>query len=116
MKYIVASGDDTFLREEGVNLLVETARMWRDLGFGRSNGDPSFHIHGVTGPDEYTTVVNNNLFTNLMARYNLRSAALVVARMRDKEPAAHRALVHRLHVQPEEVEEWMRCAEGMTIP
>ncbi len=48
--------------------------MWADLGFWRHNGDPTFHIHGVTGPDEYTTVVNNNLFTNVMARYNLEQA------------------------------------------
>ena len=116
MKYVTASGDNDFLRHEGVDLLVETARMWRDLGFWRSNGEPSFHIHGVTGPDEYTTVVNNNLFTNLMARFNLRSAALVVGRLREVDPDAHRALVHRLHVQPDEVEEWMRCGEGMTIP
>ncbi|GGD13634.1 glycoside hydrolase family 65 protein [Nocardioides daphniae] len=116
MKYVTASGDTEFLAEEGVDLLVETARMWRDLGFWRSNGNPTFHIHGVTGPDEYTTVVNNNLFTNLMARFNLRSAALVVERLREKHPAAHRAMVHRLHVQPDEVEEWMQCAEGMHVP
>src|SRR5690606_16028938 len=116
MQYVVASGDTAFLREEGVDLLVETARMWRDLGFWRSNGQPSFHIHGVTGPDEYTTVVNNNLFTNLMARFNLRAASLVVSRMRETDPDSHRALIHRLHVQPDEVDEWLRCAEGMTIP
>ena len=49
-------------------MLVETARMWDDLGFFYTTDDGEFHIHGVTGPDEYTTVVNDNLYTNLMAR------------------------------------------------
>ena len=62
------------MNREGVDILVETARMWADLGFWRENGGggTTFHVHGVTGPDEYTTVVNDNLFTNVMARFNLR--------------------------------------------
>ena len=77
-KYVAASGDHDFMNREGVDILVETARMWADLGFWRENGDGrrSFHIHGVTGPDEYTTVVNDNLFTNVMARFNLDQAAV----------------------------------------
>lgn len=117
MKYVIASGDHEFLSGEGADMLVETARMWADLGFWRHNGgDPSFHIHGVTGPDEYTTVVNNNLFTNLMARFNLDSAAKVVDRLRTHDPVAHRALVSRLHVTRDEVVEWQRCADGMHVP
>ena len=73
-KYVAASGDQDFMNREGVDILVETARLWADLGFWRENGTGrrSFHIHGVTGPDEYTTVVNDNLFTNVMARYQPR--------------------------------------------
>ena len=53
----------------------------------RADGDAeSFHIHGVTGPDEYTTVVNDNLFTNVMARFNLRFAARTVREMADDDP------------------------------
>ncbi len=52
-------------------MLVETARLWRDLGFFSERNDGKFCIHGVTGPDEYNTVVNNNTYTNLMARENL---------------------------------------------
>ena len=74
-KYVDATGDEEFLTREAIDILVQTARMWADLGFWSSNGDTFFHIHGVTGPDEYTTVVNDNLFTNVMARYNLRRAA-----------------------------------------
>ena len=59
------------------------------LGFWRSSngdGEESFHIHGVTGPDEYTTVVNDNLFTNVMARFNLRFAARTVREMAEDDP------------------------------
>jgi alpha,alpha-trehalose phosphorylase len=116
MQYIGASNDVGFLVRDGVDLLVETARMWAELGFWRSNGERSFHIHGVTGPDEYTTVVNNNLFTNVMARYNLDRAALVVDRIREHYPADYARLAHRLGLKESEIEEWRRCAEGMTIP
>ena len=116
MKYVLASGDRGFLVREGIDILVETARMWADLGFWRSNGDESFHIHGVTGPDEYTTVVNNNLFTNVMARYNLELAADAVEWVRDERPDEYVRITARLGVEPAEVTEWRRCAEGMTIP
>ena len=116
MQYVGATNDVGFLVRDGADLLVETARMWAELGFWRTNGRPSFHIHGVTGPDEYTTVVNNNLFTNVMARYNLEKAALVVERIRERHPADHQKLVHRLGLTEEEVENWKACAEGMAIP
>ncbi len=117
MQYVGATNDIGFLVRDGVDLLVETARMWAELGFWRSNGDTStFHIHGVTGPDEYTTVVNNNLFTNVMARYNLEKAALVVERIKAEYPTDFDKLVHRLDVSEDEVVEWRRCADGMEIP
>ncbi|WP_275656027.1 ACT domain-containing protein, partial [Cronobacter sakazakii] len=60
MNHARATEDKTFLFRDAAPVLVETARMWADLGFWRINGGREFHIHGVTGPDEYTTVVNNN--------------------------------------------------------
>ena len=81
-RYVDASGDIAFLATDGAEILVETARMWNDLGFystprttATATADATFHIHGVTGPDEYTAVVNDNLYTNVMARFNLRYAA-----------------------------------------
>lgn len=117
MTYVRATNDTAYLIREGVDILVETSRMWVDLGFWRSNGtDPTFHIHGVTGPDEYTTVVNNNLFTNVMARYNLEEAVLAVEWIRDQHPAEFVRVAARLGLQNDEVEEWRRVAAGMTIP
>src|SRR5881409_856417 len=77
-KYVRATGDVDFLARGAIDMVVETARLWLSLGFWRRTGGAAFHIHGVTGPDEYTTVVNDNLFTNVMARFNLRRAAEAV--------------------------------------
>ncbi|KAA9107590.1 glycoside hydrolase family 65 protein [Microbacterium rhizomatis] len=116
-KYVRSTGDDDFLRREGVDIAVETARLWETLGFWReSDGEDTFHIHGVTGPDEYTTVVNDNLFTNVMARFNLRFAARTVREMAEDDPEAYRAAVDRLGIEPGEPEAWDRAAEAMHIP
>ncbi|CAN5243267.1 glycosyl hydrolase family 65 protein [soil metagenome] len=115
-QYVAATGDTDFLDREAADILVETARLFADLGFWRANGTDSFHIHGVTGPDEYTTVVNDNLFTNVMARFNLRRAAAVVHEMAERDHGAYTRLVKRLELQPAEVEEWDRAADAMAIP
>ena len=116
-KYVRATGDDEFLAREGIDILVETARMWADLGFWRKmkGKEPSFRIHGVTGPDEYTTVVNDNLYTNVMARFNLRCAAESVRKLADTWPDQYARMVSRLGLKPEEVDEWERAAEAMAI-
>ncbi|MGB4779266.1 glycoside hydrolase family 65 protein [Microbacterium sp.] len=118
-KYVRATGDDDFLYREGVDIAVETARLWATLGFWRFNedGQPEvFHIHGVTGPDEYTTVVNDNLFTNVMARYNLRFAARVVREMADVAPEAYALMAQRLSLDPAEPDAWDAAASAMHIP
>ncbi|MGH3423896.1 MAG: glycoside hydrolase family 65 protein, partial [Nocardioidaceae bacterium] len=115
-QYVAATGDQDFLMREAVDILVETARMWADLGFWRANGGGSFHIHGVTGPDEYTTVVNDNLFTNVMARFNLRRAAEAVEHLEQVWPQAYDRMVARLGLEPGEVEEWRKAAEALSIP
>ncbi len=115
-QYVQATGDLDFLDREGIDILVETCRMWSDLGFWRENGEDSFHIHGVTGPDEYTTVVNDNLFTNLMARFNLRRGAACVRDMQQRAPDAYERMVVRLGLGPDEVDGWARAAEAMNIP
>ncbi len=109
------SGDSEFLETQGAEVLAETARMWADLGFWRSNGDPKFHIHGVTGPDEYTTVVNNNLFTNVMAKYNLERAAQALTELKETHPEEYNALVTKIDLDEGEIAEWRACAEGMYI-
>ncbi|MGW9631758.1 glycoside hydrolase family 65 protein [Agromyces sp. NPDC055520] len=116
-KYVAATGDEDFLARGAIDILVETARMWEDLGFWRSNTiDDVFHIHGVTGPDEYTTVVNDNLYTNVMARANLAAAASAVDNLQVTDQAAYERIVERLAVTPAEVASWRRAAAHMHIP
>lgn len=113
-RYVDVRGDVGFLAEVGAEILIETARMWQDLGF--EDDDGHFHIHSVTGPDEYTTVVNDNAFTNLMARLNLHYAASAVRRLRDERPDAYARIAYELHLDPKELETWDRTAEHMYVP
>jgi alpha,alpha-trehalose phosphorylase len=115
-QYVAATGDQDFLAREAIDILVETARMWADLGFWRENGGNVFHIHGVTGPDEYTTVVNDNLYTNIMARSNLRAAAAAVERLRAVDAEAYRKMVARVGLDETEIAEWALAADAMHIP
>jgi alpha,alpha-trehalose phosphorylase len=97
-------------------MLVETARFWRHLGFYSARRGGKFCIHGVTGPDEYNTVVDNNAYTNLMARENLRYAAETVTTLRERRPDELTELVEHTHLDLAEVEEWQRAADQMYIP
>jgi alpha,alpha-trehalose phosphorylase len=115
-KYVQATGDELFLRDCGAEMLVETARLWLDLGFYSDAKGEKFCINGVTGPDEYNAVVNNNAYTNLMARENLRYAARTVESLRVTEPDAYNALVHKTALESSEVEAWIRAAENMYVP
>jgi alpha,alpha-trehalose phosphorylase len=115
-KYVLATGDEPFLWNYGAEMLVETARLWRDLGFYSSAKGGRFCINSVTGPDEYNTVVNNNAFTNLMARENLRYAARTVESLREARPEAYDTLVDKTALERSEVEEWTRAADLMYVP
>jgi alpha,alpha-trehalose phosphorylase len=115
-KYVQATGDEAFLRNFGAEMLVETARLWLDLGFYSDAKGGKFCINGVTGPDEYNAVVNNNAYTNLMARENLRYAAEVLESLRAAEPDAYNALVQKTALELSEVKAWIRAAENMYVP
>jgi alpha,alpha-trehalose phosphorylase len=115
-KYVEVTGDHEFVREYGAEMLVETARLWYDLGFFSDRQGGKFCIHGVTGPDEYTTVVNNNAYTNMMARENLWYAVRVVEMLRDHDRKAYTQLSHLTALDPAELVEWKRAADNMFIP
>ncbi|WBB65298.1 glycoside hydrolase family 65 protein [Micromonospora sp. WMMD812] len=105
-RYVLVTGDEQLAQEIGLELLVETARLWRSLGHHDRHG--VFHIDGVTGPDEYTAVKNDNIYTNLMAQRNLFTAAEVVGRYRDE--------AERLGVTDEEAASWRDAASSMHVP
>ncbi|MGH3279072.1 MAG: glycoside hydrolase family 65 protein, partial [Trebonia sp.] len=106
MKYLDATGDEPFEREIALPLLVETARLWRSLGQHDAAG--KFRIEGVTGPDEYSAVKDNNLYTNLMAQANLSAAADLAAKLPDQ--------ARELGVTTEETASWRDAAEHMRLP
>ena len=95
---------------------METARLWRSLGYYSPRKDEQFCIHSVTGPDEYNTVVDNNVYTNLMARENLLYAAGTVERVKQRRPDLYTALVHKTRLEPSEVTEWKQAADRMYVP
>lgn len=106
LHYVRSSRDVAFEREAGLEILVETARLW--LSLGRRDDDGGFHLDGVTGPDEYSALVDDNVYTNLMARRNLEGAAAVVRR--------HPDVAARLGVQSAEVEAWESAAAAVVVP
>lgn len=113
-RYWEATEDAPFMRDFGVELLCETARLWADVGhFAPGKG---FCIFGVTGPDEYTCVVDNNAYTNLMARENLRFAWQMADWLRETDPAAFAALAERIGLAADEPAAWQAAADAMYIP
>jgi alpha,alpha-trehalose phosphorylase len=106
IRYHGATEDDEFDREIGLPLLVETARLWRS--YGQFDRDGWFRIDGVTGPDEYSAITDNNVYTNLMAQRNLRAAATAATSYSDEAVA--------LGVDSEEISAWRQCADHMFIP
>jgi len=106
IRYLDATGDDEFERDYGLELLVETARLWRSVGHHDAEG--RFRIDGVTGPDEYSAIADNNVYTNVMAELNLRRAADVA----ERQPERARAL----GVDPEEAAAWRDAAAAMMVP
>jgi alpha,alpha-trehalose phosphorylase len=105
-RYHAATEDAGFEREVGLELLVETARLWRSLGHHDVEG--RFRIDGVTGPDEYSAIADNNIYTNLMAQRNLRLAADAAERQRDRAT--------ELGVDLEEAAAWRDAADAILIP
>jgi len=104
--YRLTTGDHTLDRESGSNVLFETARLWMTLGHHDRAG--VWHVQGVTGPDEYTAVIDCNVFTNLMAARNLRSADEACDRNPD--------LAEQAGVTEEERAAWRAAAEAVHVP
>jgi alpha,alpha-trehalose phosphorylase len=105
-RYQAATEDDAFERDVGLELLVETARLWRSLGHHDPQG--RFRIDGVTGPDEYSAIADNNVYTNLLAQLNLRAAADAVTH--------HPRHAAELGADFEEAAAWRDAAGDMVIP
>ncbi|MEV4515058.1 glycosyl hydrolase family 65 protein [Dactylosporangium sp. NPDC049525] len=105
-RYVRATGDTAFELEFGLELLIETARLWRSLGHHDRHG--VFHIDGVTGPDEYSAIADDNIYTNLMAQQNMLAAASASER--------HPDAAHEFGVDDEEIASWRDAAARLHLP
>lgn len=113
VQYYLATEDMAFMTEFGAEVLYETARLWIEVGHYH-NG--RFRIDAVTGPDEYTCVINNNYYTNVMAKYNLQWAAKAYHLLRKNDPGQCTELERRLNLSEKEISGWEKAAQNMFLP
>jgi len=113
IQYWMVTGDVDFLLNHGAEVIFETARLWLDVGH---YSEGRFCIDGVTGPDEYTAIVNNNYYTNTLARHNLRWAAEIFRLLNAEKSEAFRLLKDRLNLTDEEIVAFEHAADAMHLP
>ena len=109
--YYLATGDLDLIKECGAEIVIETARLWMDVG---NYYKGKFYINEVTGPDEYTCLVNNNYYTNLIAKHNLRWAVKFFEIL--KEKGFEKALLQKTNLRLEELHEFREASEKMYLP
>ena len=116
-RYVEATGDRAFLLAGGgAEVVFETARLWTSLGAYIGARGGAFSINEVTGPDEYHALVDDNAYTNLMARAHLRFAADLADELARTDTSAYARLAASIRLEPAEVEEWRRAADAMRVP
>jgi len=108
-QYWQATGDEIFLRDAGAEILLETARFWASRA--QVEADGHCHIRGVIGPDEYHESIDDNAFTNVMARWNIRRALEVAALLRERWPQTWEGLSGRLGLEESELKQWRSIAD-----
>lgn len=109
--YYLATGDKEFIKKEGAEIVFETARLWVNVA---NYYQGQFHINDVTGPDEYTCIVNNNYYTNVLAQYHLRWAVKFYEIF--KESPEMENLVDKIDLTIQELDEFTLVAEKMYLP
>lgn len=114
--YVEASGDRDFLAAMGAEILFETARIWLQVGHFNPRRDGAFCIHAVTGPDEYSALVDNNWYTNRLAQEHLWQAVAVARQLAAEAPQDLARLRSVLALGDEEIADWQRAADAMSLP
>jgi beta-phosphoglucomutase len=114
--YVEASGDLDFLAQGGAEVLFETARLWLQVGNFNPRRGNAFCICQVTGPDEYTALVDNNYYTNHMAQQHLRYAAIVAAQLAQEQPDEYHRIITAIDLSPREIADWLAAADAMYLP
>lgn len=114
--YVTVTGDLDFLAKQGAEILCETARVWADVGCFAESRENRYCICAVTGPDEYNAIVDNNFYTNLIARENLRSALAALDCLKSAKPDSYKRLVEKLGLTEAETAGWNEIADHMYLP
>ncbi|WP_370662619.1 glycoside hydrolase family 65 protein [Massilia frigida] len=112
--YLDATGDLDYMASAGAEIVLETARIW--IGIGNYDRAGRFCINEVTGPDEYTALVNNNYYTNAMAQMHLRFAAEIVDTLRGARPHDFERIAQAIGLDDAEPAAWRRAAGRMALP
>ncbi|MBE3578683.1 MAG: glycoside hydrolase family 65 protein [Caldanaerobacter subterraneus] len=115
-RYVEATNDLDFLYDYGCEIVFETARFWEDLGAYIPLKGNKFCINTVTGPDEYTALVDNNAYTNYMAKMNLEYAYDIANKMKKEVPEKYQKVASKLNLKDEEIASWKRAADNMYLP
>ncbi len=113
--YVAATGDQVF-RAHCAEMLFETARMWLEIGAFDDRRGGAFCIHGVTGPDEYSALVDNDFYTNAIAKHHLAFAADTADWLRGEAAADYAALTAKLGLEAAEIADWRKAADAMWLP
>lgn len=112
IQWWLSNRDMEFLADYSMEVLLETARTVLEIGTFQSDG---FHIHGVTGPDEYTAMVSDNYYTNKMAQYNLKWAVRLWNMLKEERPNDYLRLKKKLHIEDEEIINMEGAAREMVL-
>lgn len=113
--YVNATNDIHFLWKHGLEILIETARFWHSRT-ELNKKKKRYDIKEITGPDEFHEDVNNNAFTNALARWNLQIAHNFCKRALEENPKRLESLIKRLKLTPREINGWQRMAHKIHIP
>ncbi|MGM0415208.1 MAG: glycoside hydrolase family 65 protein, partial [Bacillota bacterium] len=114
--YYQVSRDQEFMENYGLEILIETARMWLSLGSYIPTKDNKFCFNVVCGPDEYKPGVNNNAYTNYMAKFNLDTAVKMAEIIKSRSPEKYKRLAERIELTDNEIESMKEIKEDIYLP
>lgn len=114
--YVDVTGNYSYLINKGAEVLCETARVWADVGCFAESRDGKYCICSVTGPDEYNAIVDNNFYTNLMARENIKDALWALEKIKEIDKNSYDNLIGKLRIENDELECWKKITDNMYFP
>ena len=115
-QYVEATDDLEFLSGPGIEMLVETARIWPQAGFFNRRKGGAFCLNRVTGPDEYSAIVDNNLYTNVMAKGHLEYTLAAIQIIKRQSRDCYHSLLRTMNITDKEMSLWEKIAANFFLP